>query len=206
MLLNAGLSLVEANLIEVQPVGFEMPESANILLFTSQNAVESVMRHPDSHLLKSKKAVCVGIKTKALLEANDFEVVACEDYAEQLAEVIINSYCDKSFSFFAGNLRRDTLPEALSSAGINFTETKVYETQLKPQKITSKPDGILFFSPSGIESYLAENKITNETCFCIGTTTANALAGITDNIIIANRPTVENTIIQCINYFKIRQT
>ena len=46
------------------------------------------------------------------------------------------------------------------------------------------------------------NTITTETCFCIGTTTAEALKGITENIVIANKQTMENVIIQCINYYK----
>jgi uroporphyrinogen-III synthase len=49
---------------------------------------------------------------------------------------------------------------------------------------------------------MKENKITTEICFCIGSTTATAVEPFTRNIIMANQPTVENVIIQCINYFK----
>ena len=55
-------------------------------------------------------------------------------------------------------------------------------------------EAILFFSPSGIESYLKENTIKKEICFCIGTTTASALEGITKNIKIADQPTIEDVI------------
>ncbi|MBF6607844.1 MAG: uroporphyrinogen-III synthase [Flavobacterium sp.] len=206
MLLNAGLSIVEANFIETHPVTFTMPAPTDLLLFTSQNAVGSVIRHPESHSLKATKTMCVGIKTKALLEENGFIVIESEDYADELAKRIVAKYSERSVAFFSGNLRRDTLPDALTSAGISFTETVVYETLLTPQKISAQPNGILFFSPSGVESFLKYNEITTETCFCIGTTTADALSGITKNIIIANRPTVENTIIQCINHYKTSQS
>jgi uroporphyrinogen-III synthase len=86
-------------------------------------------------------------------------------------------------------------------AQIPFEEIEVYKTVLTPTAITSKPNGILFFSPSGVESYLKQNTITDETCFAIGTTTAEALESITTNIIIANQPTVENVIIQCIKHY-----
>ena len=67
--------------------------------------------------------------------------------------------------------------------------------------MNSGADAILFFSPSGIESYLKDNTITDEKCFCIGTTTAEALQEITENIIIAKQQTVENVIVQAINFY-----
>lgn len=94
------------------------------------------------------------------------------------------------------------MPDALSEAEVVFNEIKVYETNLNPQKISGTFDGILFYSPSGIESYLKNNKIKNETCFCIGTTTAHVLENITNNVVIANQSTIENVIIQCINFYK----
>ncbi|ESU21933.1 hemD protein [Flavobacterium cauense R2A-7] len=175
----------------------------DILIFTSQNGVQSILQHPKCEELKSKKVFCVGLKTKALLEENGFKVEAYTGYAADLAEIITLVYPNENYTFFSGNLRRDTLPEALTEAGIAFNEIEVYQTLLTPEKIDSKVDGILFYSPSGVESYLKKNKISKEIAFCIGETTAEAANqfGI-KNIIIANQPTVENTIIQCINEFK----
>lgn len=202
-LLNAGFSLVEADFITTKPTSFELKDLHDTLIFTSQNGVESILQHPKVEELKNKDVFCVGIKTKALLEENGFNVVAHMGYAEDLAEIITLVYPNNTYTFFSGNLRRDTLPEMMKEAGVVFNEITVYETILTPQKIDTKPDGILFFSPSGVESYLKQNKITKEIAFCIGTTTAEAAhqSGI-KNIIIANQPTIENTIIQCINEFK----
>ncbi len=176
------------------------------MIFTSQNAVLSLVENLEKtdtlDLLRKKNVFCVGLKTKALLEENGFNVIAYTGYAADLAEIISLIYSKEKFTFFSGNLRRDTLPEALSEAEVVWNEIQVYETVLTPQKISGTFDGILFFSPSGIESYLKNNKITKETCFCIGTTTAEALENITNNVIIANQPTVENVIIQCINFYK----
>ncbi|MEW5676621.1 uroporphyrinogen-III synthase [Flavobacterium enshiense] len=202
-LLNAGFSVVEADFITTKPVAFDLKNINDTLIFTSQNGVQSILQHPNVAELKAKEVFCVGIKTKALLEENGFTVTAHMGYAEDLAEIITLIYPNHTFTFFSGNLRRDTLPNALKEAGVVYNEINVYETLLTPQKIDSKPDGILFFSPSGVESYLKENKISKEIAFCIGETTANAASefGI-KNIIIANQPTIENTIIQCINEFK----
>lgn len=205
-LLNANISVVEADFISIKQQKVAIEIINENLIFTSQNAVLSLVENLEKtdtlDLLRKKNVFCVGLKTKALLEENGFNVIAYTGYAADLAEIISLIYSKEKFTFFSGNLRRDTLPEALSEAKVVWNEIQVYETILTPQKISGTFDGILFFSPSGIESYLKNNKITKETCFCIGTTTAEALENITNNVIIANQPTVENVIIQCINFYK----
>ena len=100
-------------------------------------------------------------------------------------------------------MRRDILPNTLKENGIQFNEIEVYETNLTSKKITQKLDGILFFSPSGVESFLEKNKITNEICFCIGETTAEALENKNiKNIVIAQKPSVENVITEVVEYYK----
>ena len=172
------------------------------MIFTSQNAVRSVLSDPKSEELKNKNVYCVGLKTKILLSENGFNVVAYTGYAADLAEIITLIYRNESYTFFSGNLRRDTLPTALKDAEIKLNEIQVYETSLQPQKIKSSIDAILFYSPSGVESYLKENTIKKEICFCIGETTAEALHKITKNIIIADQPTVEDVIEDVINEYK----
>lgn len=201
-LLNAGFSVIEADFIQIDNQTFELNNTNKTLIFTSQNAVLSVLQHPKAEALKQKSVFCVGLKTKALLEENGFKVEAYTGYAADLAEIISLVYSDSTYTFFSGNLRRDTLPELLTENEITFNEIEVYQTSLTPHKINSKPDALLFFSPSGVESYNSQNKITNEVCFCIGDTTAEAVEKYSQNIIIANQPSVENVIIQCINYYK----
>jgi len=201
-LLNAGFSVIEADFIQIKNQLFEFNNINETLIFTSQNAVHAILENKNAEKLKDKTVFCVGLKTKALLEENGFKVEAYTGYAADLAEIIALVYSDLSYTFFSGNLRRDTLPELLKENGIIFNEIEVYQTSLTPHKINSKPDALLFFSPSGVESYNSQNKITNEVCFCIGDTTAEAVEKYSQNIIIANQPSVENVIIQCINYYK----
>ena len=197
---------MEADFISIEQKKVAIETVNENLIFTSQNSVLSVVENLEGtetlELLKKKNVFCVGMKTKGLLEENGFNVIAYTGYAADLAEIITLIYGKEKFTFFSGNLRRDTLPDALSEAKVVFNEIKVYETNLTPQKISGIFDGILFYSPSGIESYLKNNKIKNETCFCIGTTTADALENVTNNVVIANQPTIENVIIQCINFYK----
>ena len=193
-LLNEGFSVDEANFIKIENSDFDLKEINNNLIFTSQNAAQSVLLHPKMEELKTKKVFCVGIKTKSLLEENGFNVDVYVDYASDLAEIITLIYSNESYTFFSGNLRKETLPKALAAAKVKYNEIQVYETTLAPQKIKTAVDGILFFSPSAVESYLKDNKIKNEICFCIGITTAEALEKTTKNIIIADQPSVEDVI------------
>lgn len=201
-LLNAGLSVLEADFISIKYIDFTIEQITPNLIFTSQNAFKSFLLNDDSGKFKDSTIFCVGSKTKAVIEKNGYKVLAHADTAEDLAIIIINDFKEESFTFFCGSMRRDTLPEALAKANINYVEVEVYGTVLTPHTINTKLDGLLFFSPSAVESYLSANAITTETCFCIGATTASALNSITNDVVVANKPSVENVIVQVINYYK----
>lgn len=201
-LLNAGMAVVEVDFIGIQNKSFTFLNIYDNLIFTSGNAVAAVNNHPDVQEIRRKPSFCVGEKTADLLDESGFTVQERTNSATELAALIVSEYANESFTFFSGNQRLDELPNQLKSAEITFNEIEVYETTATPQSINGAVDGILFFSPSAVESFLLANKITNETCFCIGNTTAKALEKATDKLIIANQPSVENTIIQTINYYK----
>lgn len=206
-LIQANFEVTEANFIKIENLPFSFPSTKNLektdnLIFTSQNAVRSVLQNGKWERLKSKNVFCVGLKTKALLAEAGFHVVVYTDYASDLAEIIRLHHNSKNYIFFSGNLRQETLPLVLKKAAIKFTEIQTYETTLTPHTINSKNDAILFFSPSGVESYLKKNKIEDENCFCIGETTAKALNEITKNIVVADQPTIEIMIENIITQYK----
>lgn len=201
-LLSVNFLIFDEDFIRIQNKDFEIDLINDYVIFTSQNAVESVLRNRKIEEIKIKNCFCVGEKTKALLEQNDFKVVECSDYAAELASIICNQYSKNSFTFFCGTIRRDVLPDALQLAQIRLDEIEVYETKLTSHKITFEPNGILFFSPSAVESYLTENSVEDEICFCIGNTTAEALKYVTPNIIVANQPNVDSTIMKSIEYYR----
>lgn len=201
-LLDANFNVIEDDFIKTNIKNFELSKVNNNLIFTSQNAVQSVLKNPKVDELKSKNIFSVGIKTKSVLEENGFNVEVYTDYASDLAEIISLIYNKESYTFFSGNLRRDILPKTLKENGITFNEIEVYETNLTSKKIKDKLDGILFFSPSAVESYLKLNTIKHEICFCIGETTAELLENKNiENIIISENPSVENVINEVIEYY-----
>jgi uroporphyrinogen-III synthase len=201
-LTKAHFDVIEADFIATEKQPFKLDAINDNLIFTSQNAAQSILETENYEELKSKNVFCVGLKTKIMLSESGFNVTAYTGYAADLAEIITLIYAKETYTFFSGNLRRETLPIALKEAGVKFNEIQVYQTKLTPQKIKTKIDVILFFSPSGVESYLKENSIKNETCVCIGDTTASALDKITKNIIIAEQPTIEDVIEEVISEYK----
>lgn len=202
-LLDAQIGVEEVDFITTKAIDFDLVQVHDHLIFTSQNAVQAVLQHPNCAQLKLKTVFCVGLKTKSLLEENGFNVMAYTGYSADLAEIISLIYGKESYTFFCGNLRRDELPNTMKENGILFNEIEVYETALTPQKINQQPDGILFFSPSAVESYLKLNTIKDELCFCIGETTAEALEkNKIKNRIISAKPTMEQLILDVISYYK----
>ena len=197
---NAGFLVVEKNFIKTKSVAFSIEDTNENLIFTSKNAVKSIL--PFKKELINKNAFCVGSKTKKILEKNGFSVLASAENAETLGNKIKEEFNQLQFTFFCGNIRKETLPNILKENKIELNEIVVYKTKLKPHKISVKIDGILFFSPSGIKSYLLENEIKTEICFCIGNTTAETLNGKTKNIIIAKNHKIEAVLKACIKYYK----
>lgn len=142
---DANIDVIEADFIQIKHQKFELKEINDNLIITSQNAAQSLLLQPDCEQLKSKNVFCVGLKTKALLEENGFNVIVYVDYAADLAEIITLIYANESYTFFSGNLRKETLPKALKQAKIKFNEIQVYETSLTPQKVKGAIEAILFF-------------------------------------------------------------
>jgi uroporphyrinogen-III synthase len=195
-------ALVHANFIKIKALKFSLDQINENFIFTSKNAVKSVLKKNKVDSFKNKECFCVGEKTKLFLEKKGLNVVEYTTDASTLAEIIVKKYSNKTFTFFSGTIRKDILPKKLIENDIVFNEIQVYKTILQPKSIVLEIDAILFFSPSAVESYLQKNKIENQTtCFCIGNTTAKALENTSKNIIIASQPSVENVMEEVIKYY-----
>lgn len=189
-LIETGVSLTSWNFITTQPkaLDFTIPQKA--LIFTSQNAVKAI----EKQLVKRQNnCYCVGNKTKDLLEKNGQKVIKVAQNAALLAEFLMRHCANESFVFYTGNHRMTEIESAFKQHHRSLLVVEVYTTIFQP-KAVGEFDGILFFSPSGVESYLQHNTLKKSLCFAIGNATANALQPYTKKIIIASQPTVEHLI------------
>ena len=201
--LNAGLGLVEYNAISIKYLRFQLPNvGANALIFSSQNGVKAYLEHIGHRSLQEKKRLklqsfCVGEKTEQLLEQNGFRVKVSASNASALGTIITENYPNLHFLWPTGNQRRDELPQMLEQKKIAFNELTVYQTIANTKKMDAYFDGILFFSPSAVRSFVEKNSISG-VAFCIGNTTAQEIKKYTDNYIIATKPTIENVLVQAV--------
>ena len=209
---DAGIDIDELTFIETNPIQSKLvdkeientlKETATVV-FTSMNAVEVVGNQIKEHQ-PNWKIYCMGTTTQQLVVKffgqNLIEGTAND--AASLAKQIIKDQPKEKLIFFCGDQRRDELPELLKQHSIEAKETIVYETTAIHHLIQKQYDGILFFSPSAVESFFTNNKVVENTVlFAIGNTTAKELKKYSNNkIVISNEPGKENLAKTMINFF-----
>ncbi len=170
------------------------------VIITSQNAVESLLENFTASELDFGSIYCVGRRTKSLIEKRIGNVSHTEASAEKLANFLVSRLKGAKVTFFCGDKRRDELPDILESNGIEVEEVVSYQTLLTPNKMTKAYRGLLFFSPSGVESYLQMNRPGEEVAFCIGSTTASAAKPHFSNVIESKLPSVES-VLEAVNAY-----
>ena len=195
---NTQINIETYNAISIEKLAFKHVGQIENGIITSQNAAKIIIETNT----QIKNVFCVGEKTSQLFLKNGYNVVKASKKASDLANFVIKSHKNDDFTFFCGNIRRDELPDLLKENANNFMEKILYKTSLNPQKFNKNFDAILFFSPSGIQSYIQENVLNNSVAFCIGNTTANEAKKHTSKVIVADESTTEDTIATAIRYFK----
>ncbi|NHF60532.1 hydroxymethylbilane synthase [Flavobacteriaceae bacterium TP-CH-4] len=163
------------------------------VVITSQNAVESLLTNFAPEELRFNNIYCVGRKTKRLIENRIGTVTHVAKNAKKLAEYLVEYMEGLEVTYFCGNLRRDELPTILANNNITVHEVEAYKTKYNPVQMEDTVQGVLFFSPSAVESYLLENG-TNRMVYCIGETTAKEARKHFSEVLVARIPTVESVI------------
>ena len=200
------ISFIDTTPIETVEVQQEIENTlllSTAVVFTSMNAVEAVAEF----LFDAQpgwRIYCMGNTTQQLVKKYFGEdcIAGTAIDAAALADVIISAD-EEEVIFFCGDIRRDELPKALESNNINVQEIVVYETIAVPHKIEKDYHGILFFSPSAVESFFSANKAAAQTVFfSIGNTTAAAIKKYSYNkIIIGDEPGKNALLEKALEYF-----
>ncbi len=193
IVLKTGIELTEFDFIKTEKLLFDiyqLPEKINYAVFTSAHAVQYFL---DLNLrLEIEMVAAMSGKTKDVLIQNEIKVNVSDVNAEKLALQILKTKKLKQVHFFCGEQRLSNLKNILNKAGVFVNEHILYRTFLTPHKIETADnlDGILFFSPTGIESFMRSNKINASTkCFCIGETTKKKLNEMgVSNVYIPEKP------------------
>jgi uroporphyrinogen-III synthase len=207
---DAGIVVDELNLIETKPLQDpalaarlkELASEEVVLVITSVQTVRSLARlagQAGAHW----RFYAIAPSTARAVERyfGPGRVVGSAHYAIDLATRIIAQEQGSHIVFCCGNRRLDTIPARLREAGLPFEELVVYETVLNPQRAEGPYAGILFMSPSAVQSYLQANEPQSGTLyFAIGSTTATALKKHElQPVVVAPRPTAAALLQQVID-------
>ena len=178
-------------------------EIENVII-TSKNAVESLLTSFSADELQFKNIYCVGRRTKQLIEKRIGKVNHSEKNAKQLAKYLVENLKEgNEITFFCSDIRLDELPETLAKNNITLHEIQAYKTVNSSMKVAENISGILFYSPSTVQSYLLENE-ANNIAFCIGETTATEAKKNFKEVKVAKLPTVES-VIELVNLHYVKQ-
>ncbi|MGB5553435.1 MAG: hydroxymethylbilane synthase [Flavobacteriaceae bacterium] len=195
-LFKNGLRVKSDDFLKISPnriSAAQLKKEMDNVIITSQNAVEAILSNVSAKNLKFKKIYCVGRKTKRLIERKIGPVTHQEKNAKKLAEYLVDYMEGLEATYFCSNLRMEDLPNILTENHIKVTEIEAYETKISASKIDDSVEGVLFFSPSTIESYLQINK-ADKIAYCIGDTTATEARKHFKDVRVAKIPDTESLI------------
>jgi len=191
---DAQICVEQYNAITIDLLDFSLPKGFTHFIFTSKNGVKSFLQHlADTPGLSISEisCFCVGQKTKSFLEENGLKVIKMAENALELADFVVKRCKNENFLIFTGNRNRPELRNILHKENIVFEEVEVYQTTLVPQQFNSGFQAVLFYSPSGVESFVRENEIGNTPVFCIGETTAKEARKYSQHVIVSEKTTVD---------------
>ncbi|MCD2258154.1 hydroxymethylbilane synthase [Psychroserpens luteolus] len=176
------------------------PMPKNVII-TSKNAVEALLMNFAPQELQFENIYCVGRRTKRLTERKIGKVKHTENNSKKLAEYLIEYIDGTEITYFCSDIRLDDLPTILKDNHIEVNEITAYETKYDAVKIKDSVKGVMFYSPSTVQSYKQEND-DDVIAFCIGDTTAKEASKHFEDVRIAKVPTVES-VIELVNEYYV---
>lgn len=166
--------ILRSDLLRVQLE--ELSEKEADVIFTSPRAVDALAaylhgRQPLWRIWGLEGSTYRAIKT---LWTNPMMAGLAPD-AASLAECLLQEGAERDYVFFCGNLSLPILPEKLAAAGVHLQKYLVYTTETHTLDYDERWDAVLFYSPSGVESFAQSNTLAGSArVFAIGQTTAEA--------------------------------
>ncbi|TYA52291.1 hydroxymethylbilane synthase [Formosa maritima] len=162
-------------------------------VITSKNAVEAILTNCPAEDLKFENIYCVGRRTKRMVEKRIGKVTHSENNAKDLANYLVEYIDGTEVTYFCSDLRLDYLPIILGENNIKVNEIEAYQTKYDAIEVDKNIEGVMFYSPSTVQSYIKKNH-ANGVAFCIGESTALEAKKHFKDVRVAKIPTVESVI------------
>ena len=187
--------------ISIHPLKFNLPDHNGSWIFTSKNAVESIFSTNKNIKKYFNKIYCVGKNTKSLLIKKGQKIAKMTQNSSDLADFISKTAKNEEFIFCRSQIKNEKFSDFFKNKNIKLKELITYKNLANPIKHNQIFDAILFYSPSGIKSFMKNNLLNDSYCICIGKTTSNYAKKYSDKVLSCNVPTIENVIHKTIKLF-----
>ncbi|MDO4224658.1 MAG: uroporphyrinogen-III synthase [Bergeyella zoohelcum] len=191
------VEVIETKAVEVEPFDLEQKS----IIFTSVKGAKFFFQNGfQLNENSSNKIYCVGEKTKFFLEREKgIKVFRTEKNASDLVNFIIKYSENECFLHFCSDLVLDVINEGLELQNIKYEKIPVYKTELLNPVISEDVSAIVFFSPSGVRSFMENNSLQDKMIFSIGETTTAELKRYTNQPIFTSS---ENSLDDLLNIIK----
>lgn len=174
-------------------------ETYDSFAFTSSNAVQYFLENIDKKLLAKKNIFALQGATREELLLRELVPNIIASNVDELGKLINRKKEELNIQKILhpiGNLALPNLRYVVIGSGMTYQDLNVYHTELNPIPVDAIPfKAILFFSPSGIDSFSMANRFSSDRVYmCIGNTTFTRLQYYTNthNAVIAKNPTPES--------------
>ncbi|MDL1913754.1 MAG: uroporphyrinogen-III synthase [Bergeyella sp.] len=168
------------------------PLKDHSLIFSSIHGVKSFFASrfkPNNNYPEKKinKIYTVGPRVKHELQMRGFPPFRTFPAAAELKDFIIKNAPKENFLHFCGNLSPSLFDKKQPLQSIGYKKIEMYTTKLLFPFIHEQYDALVFFSPSGVRSYVKHNSLEGKKIFSIGKTTENELKKFTRNLIFTSK-------------------
>ncbi len=196
------LSRITPALSKIIHTAAENKEHRQAAIFTSEQAVKILAEVLPTAQPLPWDVYCIHGATRESIERSfpGTMIAGTAAYGDILGKLIIESSYPH-YHFFCGNRRKEAIPQALTDGNKEWTEYIIYQTELTPQALPVA-DFVLFYSPSGVDSYFKYNTLALKTvCIAIGDTTAHTLEQHTANTIITSAHTSPQSMLEAVHQY-----
>ncbi|MEO9953272.1 uroporphyrinogen-III synthase [Nonlabens sp.] len=195
LVLNTGIALTHYDILKTESIVLKETIIWDHVIITSKNAIPAIL----PHLNRVKNIYCVGDQTAALLKENGLHPSYIALNAADLAEELTSNYSGENFYYLCSKQRRDELPTFFLDKKIPLKEVFVYSSIAVMKSFDRIFAAIAFYSPRGVHAFAKANPNNKPLiAVCIGETTASTAKLYFKNIAVANKQTIENTLITAI--------
>lgn len=170
------------------------------VIITSKNSVDALLHNFSAIELQFKNIYCVGRRTKRIVEKQIGKVKHTEKTEKALADYLVEFIEGTEITCFSGDLNLSNLSTIIEEHNITVNSVEAYQTKNDAVKIDENIEGVMFYNPSTIQSYLKVNDAV-KIAFCTSEATANEAKKHFEDVRIAKLPTIESIIDLVNEYF-----